>query len=85
MITKDSIETAYSFFHQKLRVYVHSALEWQKDDIEYAIGTYADSMNQELYERICGGKSDFLREHNRFQNDLTLAVDLLEKMLESKT
>ena len=34
MITKDSIETAYSFLHQKQRIYVHSTLDWQKDDIE---------------------------------------------------
>ena len=34
MITRDSIETAYSFLHQKQNVYVHSQLEWQKDDIE---------------------------------------------------
>ena len=39
MITKDSIETAYSFLHQKQRIYVHSTLDWQKDDIEIAIGT----------------------------------------------
>ena len=31
MITKDSIETAYSFLHQKQRIYVHSTLDWQKD------------------------------------------------------
>ena len=24
MITKDSIETAYSFLHQKQRIYIHS-------------------------------------------------------------
>ena len=34
MITKDSIETAYSFLHQKRIVYIHSSLDWQKDDIE---------------------------------------------------
>ena len=33
MIGKDSIETAYAFMHQKLRVYEHSTLDWQKDDI----------------------------------------------------
>ncbi len=38
MITKDSIETAYSFLHQKRNVYIHSSLDWQKDDIEYAGG-----------------------------------------------
>jgi len=59
MITKDSIETAYSFLHQKRRstfgrllptgrknVYIHSTLDWQKDDIELAIGSYVDDMSQ---------------------------------------
>ena len=46
MITKDSIETAYSFLHQKQRIYVHSTLDWQKDDIELAISDYANDMNQ---------------------------------------
>ena len=50
MITKDSIETAYSFLHQKRNVYIHSTLDWQKDDIEYAIGSYVDDMSKELYE-----------------------------------
>ena len=38
-IDKNAIETAYSFFHQKERVYAHSNMEWQKDDIEYAISS----------------------------------------------
>ena len=46
MITKDSIETAYSFLHQKQRIYVHSTLDWQKDDIEIAISDYANDMSQ---------------------------------------
>lgn len=49
MITKDSIETAYSFLHQKQRVYVYSTLNWQKDDIEIAIASYVDDMSKELY------------------------------------
>jgi len=48
MITKDGIETAYSFLHQKRNVYIHSTLDWQKDDIEYAIASYVDGMSQEL-------------------------------------
>ena len=64
MITKDSIETAYSFLHQKQRIYVHSTLDWQKDDIELAISDYAN-----------------LRDHKRFQEDITKAVEKLEKML----
>ena len=81
MITKDSIETAYSFFHQKQRIYAHSTLDWQKDDIEIAIASYVDEMSQELLETISGGRSDFLRDHKRFQEDITKAVELLENML----
>ena len=81
MITKDSIETAYSFLPQKQRIYVHSTLDWQKDDIEIAISDYANDMSQELYDAISGGRADFLRDHKRFQEDITKAVEILEKML----
>ena len=81
MITKDSIETAYSFLHQKRNVYIHSSLDWQKDDIELAIGSYVDDMSQELYEAISDGRADFLRDHKRFGEDITLAVERLEKKL----
>jgi hypothetical protein len=81
MITRDSIETAYSFLHQKLNVYIHSSLDWQKDDIEYAIASYVDDMSQELYDEMSGGRTDFLRDHKRFQEDITEAVNQLEKML----
>ena len=81
MITKDSIETAYSFLHQKQRIYIHSTLDWQKDDIELAISDYANDMSQELYDAINGGRADFLRDHKRFQEDITKAVEILEKML----
>ena len=81
MITKDSIETAYSFLHQKRNVYIHSSLDWQKDDIELAIGSYVDDMSQELYDAISDGRSDFLRDHKRFGDDITLAVERLEEML----
>ena len=81
MITKDSIETAYSFLHQKQRIYIHSTLEWQKDDIELAISDYANDMSQELYDAISGGRADFLRDHKRFLDDITQAVERLEGML----
>lgn len=81
MITKDSIETAYSFLHQKRNVFIHSSLNWQKDDIEYAIASYVDDMSQELYDQLSDGKTDFLRDHQRFQEDITRAVDQLERML----
>ncbi len=78
MITKDSIETAYSFLHQKRNVYIHSSLDWQKDDIEYAIACFVDDMSKELYEAISDGRFDFLKDHKRFLEDITLAVDKLE-------
>ena len=81
MITKDSIETAYSFLHQKQRIYVHSMLDCQKDDIELAISDYANDMSQELYDTISGGRADFLCDHKRFLEDITKAVEILEKML----
>ena len=81
MITRDSIETAYSFLHQKRNVYIHSSLDWQKDDIELAIGSYVDDMSQELYEAISDGRADFLRDHKRFGEDITQAVERLEKIL----
>ncbi len=81
MITKDSIETAYSFLHQKRQVYIHSQLDWQKDDIEYAIASYVDDMSHELYDMIANGRDDFLREHSRFKEDITKAVEQLERML----
>ena len=80
-LLKDSIETAYSFLHQKRNVYIHSTLDWQKDDIELAIGSYVDDMSQELYEAISDGRADFLRDHKRFGEDITQAVERLEKML----
>lgn len=81
MITKDSIETAYSFLHQKRNVFIHSSLNWQKDDIEYAIASYVDDMSHELYEQLSDGRTDFLRDHQRFQEDITSAVNQLERML----
>ncbi len=81
MITKDSIETAYSFLHQKRNVYIHSTLDWQKDDIEYAIASYADEMSQELFDAISDRRADFLRDHKQFSENITQAVERLEKML----
>ena len=81
MILNDSRETAYSFLHQKRNVYIHSTLDWQMDDIELAIGSYVDDMSQELYEAISDGRTDFLRDHKWFGEDITLAVERLEKMI----
>ena len=81
MITKDSIETAYSFLHQKRNVYIHSSLDWQKEDIEYTISSFVDDMSQELYDILSDGRADFLRDHKRFQEDITQAVERLENMI----
>lgn len=84
MFTRDSIETAYSFLHQKKNIYVHSSLDWQRDDIEYAVATYAEEMNRELFEAISAGQSDFLADHGRFQEDITRAVERLEEVMEQR-
>ena len=81
MVTKDSIETAYSFLHQKRNVYVHSTMEWQRDDIEYAIASFVDGMSRELLEVISRGRTDFLKDHEKFGEDITLAVQRLEQLL----
>ncbi|KGI59466.1 hypothetical protein HMPREF3034_02663 [Prevotella sp. DNF00663] len=82
MITKDSIESAYSFFHQKYRVYQYSTLDWQKDDIEYAIGSYVADMNKDLYALLANGNDSYLLDHTCFDADLSSAVERLEEMLE---
>ena len=84
MIAKEAIEIAYSFLHQKRNVYIHSSLDWQKDDIEYAIASYVDDMSEELLRLISCGKADFLKNHARFEEDITSAVNTLVRMLELK-
>jgi hypothetical protein len=81
MISKDSIETAYAFLHQKLRVYEHSTLDWQKDDIEMIIGDYSDQINPELLLQLSNGNPDFLKDHATFKRDLIHAVSILEQNL----
>jgi hypothetical protein len=44
-------------------VYIHSSLDWQRDDIEYAIASYVDDMSPELLNTISGGRADFLKDH----------------------
>lgn len=82
MITRDAVETAYCFFHQKERVYAHSTMDWQKDDIEYAISEYADGMNKELYAALSGGNGNFLRTHATFHHDLCRAIEKLDEMMQ---
>lgn len=84
MYTKDSIEAAYCFFHQKLRIYNHSTIATQKDDIEYSIASYVEGMNQKLYLTIAEGKKDFLTDHTSFADDMRNAVDRLERMMSGR-
>ena len=82
MIARYDIETAYTFFHQKKRVYDHSTLQWQRDDIEVAIADYVDGMNPLLYKTIGDGNAEFLRVHRRFASDMALALERLERLSE---
>lgn len=77
----DAIRTAYSFFHQKLQVYRYSNLDWQKEDIEYAISEYVSTMSPSLLTEISAGNADYLLSHATFGKELSDAVDKLEKML----
>lgn len=81
MITRDDIELAYSFFHQKQRIYQYSTLDWQKDDIEYAISSYVETMNPELYRLLSLNRPDYLLNHSTFSADIVEAVAKLEEML----
>jgi len=80
-IPKDCIETAYAFFHQKQRIYQYSTLDWQKDDIEFAIDDYTHTMNEELYDQLSGGRTDYLRSHSHFSEDILDAVTKMEGMI----
>ena len=80
MISRESLETAYCFLHQKQRVYEYSGMDWQKDDIECAIASYVDTMPGELYALIAKGRPDFLLCHSRFGDDMKEAIATLEKL-----
>lgn len=45
MITKNCIETAYSFLHQKRNVYIPSTLDWQNDEIQEVVLYYLIIIN----------------------------------------
>lgn len=81
MISRESLECAYSFFHQKERIYRYSTMDWQKDDIEYAIDDYTHQMSAELYELLSGGRTDYLRTHPRFHEDILSAMQQMEEMM----
>lgn len=80
MITIDGIETAYCFFHQKWQVYKRSAIEQQREDIEYAIADYVERMDRDLYRNLADGKSDFLLSHAAFEEDMRSALSKLTAM-----
>ena len=80
MITRDNLQTAYCFLHQKERVYRYSTMEWQRDDIEYAIAQYVSSMQPELYAQLSAGRPDYLLDHSRFHEDMTDALAQLEAL-----
>ncbi len=82
MIPRESIETAYCFLHQKERVYAHSDMEWQREDIEYAVSSFVDKMNPELYSKLSEERTDFLCSHNTFHEDMLRALGLLEQMMQ---
>lgn len=59
-------------------------MEWQKEDIEYAISSYVERMNQELYVLLSQGKEGYLQQPETFAFDLADAVDKLDKMKNDK-
>ena len=65
--TKDSIEAAYCFFHQK----------WQV----YAFSEYVNEMSPALYETLAKGKEGFLLTHTTFADDMKSAVEQLGNLL----
>ena len=61
----------------KYQVYAFSNCERQKDDIEYAISSYVEVMNKELYTKLAAGKEGFLLTHSRFKEDMKEAIEKL--------
>ena len=80
-ITRDCIESAYCFIHQKLRVFEFSTNSTQRDDIEYAIAQYVEGMNPQLYQFLSQGRKEFLQDHVNFEKDMREAQEKLEGMM----
>ena len=78
---RNTIEQAYAFFHQKLKVYEHSTSEREMDHIEDTIAAYADAMSSALFSELSAGNPAFLHEHTTFRADLTRAVNAMESWL----
>ena len=68
-------------YRDRLLLPAPEGADWQRDDIEYAISSFADDMNPELYSLLADGRTDFLRSHATFHADMLHALDILEKML----
>ena len=81
MISRDSIEAAYCFLHQKYRVYEFSTSERQRDDIEFANASYEDGMNKALYLELAKDRKEFLLNHVSFAKDMVEAIKALEAKL----
>ena len=79
---RNTVEQAYAFFHQKLKVYEHSTSEKEMDHIEDCIANYANSMSPQLFAELSNGDEAFLHEHTTFQDDLKKAVCIMEEMLD---
>lgn len=79
--SKDSIESAYCFFHQKLRVYEFSHSHTQRNNIEYAISQYVDGMTPALYQLLANGTPHYLLDHTAFEQDMHHAIELLDGMM----
>ena len=84
MISRGTIEQAYCFLHQKWTVYAGKSSERQRDDIEYAVSSYADSMSAELYDALSGGNREFLKDHSTFREDMVRALERLSDSMESE-
>ena len=80
-ISTDSVASAYAFFHQKWRIYAQSTIPSQRDDIEYAISSYASSMDRSLYDFLSQGRPEFLMSHSRFSDDIQSALSSLQRLL----
>ena len=80
-ITRDCIESAYCFIHQKLRVFEFSTNPTQRDDIEYAIAQYVEGMNPLLYQLLSQERKEFLLDHVNFERDMREAQEKLEGMM----
>ena len=78
---RNTVEQAYAFFHQKLKVYEHSTSEGAVAHIEDTIADYANSMSKDLFNELSQGNPAFLHAHSTFQEDLTNAVLMMESLI----